>query len=174
MNAFFKSQFNYCPLIWMCCNRSLTWWVQRYASDSIHHQNIRFLVIEMFKVFKGISLQIAKEIFQFRDAMPYQLRKQTDFQISFVHSVSSGTESIRFLRPKILEMLTHEIIKLENFKVGLSPSKKYVLIDFNKNPFKKMKNALYFLWEALFFLGIFFFVLPFWLCSKITWLERYA
>ena len=42
-------------------------------------------------------------------------------------------------------MLTHEIIKLENFKVGLSPSKKYVFIDFNKNPFKKMKNALYFL-----------------------------
>ena len=23
MNAFFKSQFNYCPLMWMCCNRSL-------------------------------------------------------------------------------------------------------------------------------------------------------
>ena len=23
MNSFFKSQFNYCPLIWMCCNRSL-------------------------------------------------------------------------------------------------------------------------------------------------------
>ena len=23
MNAFFKSQFNYCPLVWMCCNRSL-------------------------------------------------------------------------------------------------------------------------------------------------------
>ena len=23
MNTFFKSQFNYYPLIWMCCNRSL-------------------------------------------------------------------------------------------------------------------------------------------------------
>ena len=23
MNTFFKSQFNYCPLAWMCCNRSL-------------------------------------------------------------------------------------------------------------------------------------------------------
>ena len=23
MNALFKSQFNDCPLIWMCCNRSL-------------------------------------------------------------------------------------------------------------------------------------------------------
>ena len=46
---------------------------------SIHHQNIRFLATEMFKVFKGKSLfkvlkgispQIVKEIFQFRDAMP--------------------------------------------------------------------------------------------------------
>ena len=24
MNAFFKSQFKYCPLIWMCDNRSLS------------------------------------------------------------------------------------------------------------------------------------------------------
>ena len=23
MNAFFKYQFNYCPLVWMCCNKSL-------------------------------------------------------------------------------------------------------------------------------------------------------
>ena len=23
MNAFFNSQFNYCPLVWMCCNGSL-------------------------------------------------------------------------------------------------------------------------------------------------------
>ena len=23
MNAFFKSQSNYCPLVWMCCSRSL-------------------------------------------------------------------------------------------------------------------------------------------------------
>ena len=23
MDAFFKSQFNYCPLMWMCCDRSL-------------------------------------------------------------------------------------------------------------------------------------------------------
>ena len=48
---------------------------ERDDSDSIHHQNIIFFVIEMFKVFKGISLQIVKEIFQFRDAMPYQERK---------------------------------------------------------------------------------------------------
>ena len=156
MNAFFKSQFNYCPLIWMCCNRSLTWWVQRYASDSIHHQNIRFLVTEMFKVFKGISLQIAKEIFQFRDAMPYQLRKQTDFQISFVHSVSSGTESIRFLRPKILEMLTHEIITLRILKLGCHLPKNMFWLTSIKTLLKKWK-MLFISCEKLFsFLGYFF------------------
>ena len=42
---------------------------------SFHQQNIRFIAIEMFKVFKGISPQIVKETFQFRDAVPYQLKK---------------------------------------------------------------------------------------------------
>ena len=28
-NAFFKSQFNYCPLVWMCCNRSLNTKINR-------------------------------------------------------------------------------------------------------------------------------------------------
>ena len=67
--------------------------LERYGSVSIHHQNIRFLAIEMSKVFKGISPQVWKQIFQFRDAMPYQLRKHTDFQILSVHSVVNGTES---------------------------------------------------------------------------------
>ena len=35
--------------------------------------------------------------------MPYQLRKQTDFQIPSVRSVFSGTESIKVLGPKIWE-----------------------------------------------------------------------
>ena len=89
MNYFFKSQFNYCPLIWMCSNGSLNnkiirlheQWLRivyndkksnfeellkRYGSVSAHHQNIRFLAVEMFKVFKGVSPQILKEIFQFK------------------------------------------------------------------------------------------------------------
>ena len=28
-NVFFKSQFNYCPLIWMCCNSSLNHKINR-------------------------------------------------------------------------------------------------------------------------------------------------
>ena len=33
MNASFKSQFSYCPFIWMCCNRSL--------NDKINHSHER-------------------------------------------------------------------------------------------------------------------------------------
>ena len=68
----------------------------------------------MFKVFKDISFQIAKDIFHFRDAMPYQLRQQADFQIPSVHSVFSGTEKMKFLGPKIWEMLPHKLQEVEN------------------------------------------------------------
>ena len=74
MNTFFKSQFNYCPLVWMCCNRSLNtkinWLHERclrivfYDKKSnfnellvkdgsvfIHHQNLKKRAVEMFKGF---------------------------------------------------------------------------------------------------------------------------
>ena len=38
MNTFFKSQFNYCPLIWMCCNRSLN-----NKVDRLHEQSLRIV-----------------------------------------------------------------------------------------------------------------------------------
>ena len=83
MNVFFKSQFNYCRLIiWMCYNRPLDNKLNRLherylrikkssfeellesdGSASIHHQNIKFLAIEMFKVFKGAIPQIMKKNF---------------------------------------------------------------------------------------------------------------
>ena len=45
---------------------------KRDGSVSIHRRIIRFLAVEMFKVFKDISPQVVKEIFQFRDAVPNQ------------------------------------------------------------------------------------------------------
>ena len=89
MNAFFKSQFNYCKLVWMCCNRSLNTKInrlhQRYlwivyndkksnfnellvkdGSASIHHQNLQKLAVEMLKVSRGLSPEIVNELFQFR------------------------------------------------------------------------------------------------------------
>ena len=73
MNAFFNSQFNYCPLIWMCHNRmtnrkinrlherclriiyndkqsSFKMFLEKDSSVSIHDRNIQCLASEMYKV----------------------------------------------------------------------------------------------------------------------------
>ena len=88
MKAFFKSQFNYCPLVWMRCNRSLNTkinWVNErclrivynnkkskfnvlLVNDgpaSIHYQNLQKLAVEMFKVSRGLSPKTVNELFQF-------------------------------------------------------------------------------------------------------------
>ena len=84
MNTFFKSQFNYCPLVWMCCNRSLNTKIIRLhepclrivyndkksnfnellvkdGSVSTHHQNLQKLAVEMFKVSIGLSPEIVND-----------------------------------------------------------------------------------------------------------------
>ena len=125
VNAFFKSKFNCRPLVWMCCNRSLNTRMNRLheqclwiiynekkktnfnellakdSSASIHHQNFQKFVVEIFDFSRVLSLEIVTELFQFREPIPYELRRSSQFQLSFVHLVFSGTGSLKFLGPKI-------------------------------------------------------------------------
>ena len=78
MNAFISSQFNYCPLLWMCHNRSLNTQInkihhralsivyrdntssfdtllEKSGTVSIHHRNIQSLAIEIFKSLNNLS-----------------------------------------------------------------------------------------------------------------------
>ena len=77
MNSIFRSQFNYCPLIWMCHSRrnnrkinrlrekclriiyndkqsSFIKLLEKDNSVSIHQRNLQILAIEMFKVSNGL------------------------------------------------------------------------------------------------------------------------
>ena len=86
MNAFFKSQLYVCPLVWMCCNRSLNTKMNRLHeqcigivnndkktnfnellakddSASIHHQNLQKFAVEMFDFSRGLSPEIVNELF---------------------------------------------------------------------------------------------------------------
>ena len=90
MDAFTESQFGYCPLIRMFCERN---WNNRINplherslrtfyndqessfqelleldnSVSIHHRNIRLLAIKILKVKNGLSNQIMSELFDLRN-----------------------------------------------------------------------------------------------------------
>ena len=137
MNAFFKSQFNYCLLIWMCSNRSLNSKIDRLherslqivysdktsdfselhekdGSVSIHYQNMRQLATEMFKVSKALCPEIVKGLFQFSNEISYNLRQRSQFHIPPVRTVFSGTESIKFLGPKVWELIPDEMKELES------------------------------------------------------------
>ena len=97
MNAFFNSQFNYCPVISMFHSRALNSKINRLHERclhiihndktstfnelpekdnfiSIHYRNIQVLAIEMFKVANGMSPVIMNETFQLREESHYNLR----------------------------------------------------------------------------------------------------
>ena len=97
MNAFFNSQFNCCPLIWMCHSRennnkinrlherclriiysdkrsSFNALLEKDGSVSIHERNIKILAIEMFKVGKNLAPTSMHEIFKLKDQHQNNLR----------------------------------------------------------------------------------------------------
>ena len=53
---------------------------------------------------KGLCPEIMKGLFQFRNETPYSLRQRSQFHVPPVRTVFSGTESIKFLGPKIWEL----------------------------------------------------------------------
>ena len=132
MNAFFKSQFSYCPLVWMCHNRTLNNRINRLherclriiyndkhssfqclldrdKSVSIHTRNLQILATEMFKVSKGIAPKIFADILARKPPSDYNLRYQSDYRRPQIRLVLNGTETIAFLGPKIWDLVPLEI-----------------------------------------------------------------
>ena len=125
---FSNSQFNYCPLIWMChsgennnkinklherCLRiiyndkpsSFNAILEKDGSVSIHERNIKILAIEMFKVSKNLAPPQMLEIFKLKDQPQYNLRYNSLFSRPLGKSVYKSTESLSFLGPKIWNIL---------------------------------------------------------------------
>ena len=138
MNAFFKSQFSYCPLAWMCDSRANNSKINRlherclriiYSDKqssfeellivSIHQRNIQVLATEMYKVRKGISPAIIAELFEHKEEHCYNRRNNAEFTIPAIRTVYHGSESISYLGPKIWNILPDRLKNansLETFK----------------------------------------------------------
>ena len=132
MNAFFTSQFSYCPLVWMFHSRSLNSRINKLherclriiysdknssfkelldkdRSVSVHTRNLQTLAIEMFKVSNNIAPKIFSDIFSFRHENDYNLRHTSEFNIRNVRTVYNGTETVSFLGPKIWDLVPQDI-----------------------------------------------------------------
>ena len=145
MNAFFTSQFSYCPLVWMCHSRvnnnkinrlherclqivyndkqsSFNELLERDGSVSIHMRNIQILATEMYKLINNLSLTIMNRVFKLNSDSRYNLRQISQFSRSLVRSVCHGIESISYLGPKIWDILLDDYKTIQNldpFKIKI-------------------------------------------------------
>ena len=95
------------------------------GSVSIHHQNLQKLAVEMFDFSRGLSLEIVNELFRFREPIPYELRRRSQFQIPFVYLVFSGTESLKFLGSKTWALVPNEMKQSESLKKSRNAIKQW-------------------------------------------------
>ena len=147
VNVFFNSQFNYCPLTWMCHNRTIKRKINRLherclriiyndkkssfktllekdGSVSIHDRNIQCLATEMYKVSNGLSPPVVSNIHK-KKCHPYNLQINSRFSRPLVRSVFHGTESISLFGPVIRDILPDSYKNLPNFSVFINRIKKW-------------------------------------------------
>ena len=116
--SFIKSQFSYCPLIWMFCSRTamnklnsihkkcFCFVTNNYDSNfnkllesshelSIHKTCINYLTIEVYKYLHGLSPELMTDVFTLQKN-PYGIRNIHLFGSENPRSVRFGVDAIAF------------------------------------------------------------------------------
>ena len=144
MNAFISSQFNYCPLLWLCHNRFLNTLInkihhralsivyrdntssfetllEKSGSVSIHHRNIQLLAVEIYKSLNNLSPSIMAEIFKLKETN-YEFRTGKQLQSTLPHTTHFGIDSVSHLASNIWRQVP---TKIKNCNT-LSSFKKFI------------------------------------------------
>ena len=144
MKAFITSQFSYCPLIWMSHSGNLNNKINRIHeralrlvyqnnlsfselldldnSVTVHQKNLQVLVTEIYKVKNGIAPEITKDIFEIQSPS-YNLRSSCNhLRRGNIKTVHYGLQSVRYLVPKIWELVPDNI----RYSTSLSKFKKLI------------------------------------------------
>ena len=113
IDAFIKSQFNYCPLVWMfhdrrantklnkVCERALRIACKDSGSNpvnkslTIHQRNLQLLAIEIFKTKNNINPTFMKDVFAEKYNY-YSLHNSNHLQLPKARTTIYGTENIQF------------------------------------------------------------------------------
>ena len=117
-NAYIKSIFAYCPLVWMFCYKSsylkikkvqkrslrivynsysldLCELLEKEASDSFHIMHLKFLLVEIFKTLNDLNPSFMKKLFV-RKEMPFNLRVSNVLSLPNTRTIRYGTNSVFF------------------------------------------------------------------------------
>ena len=130
-SAFIKSQFSYCPLIWMFSSkkslnridniheRSMRLITQDFVSEfdsllrqcneqSIQQICLNFLMTEVYKYLNGLSPEIMDDVFKIRQSN-YDLRNFSVFQSQNPRSNRYGLDAIAYRASQLWQMLPSDI-----------------------------------------------------------------
>ena len=142
-NAFIKSQFSNCPLVWMFHSRTLNNRInhlherslrlvyQDYTSSfeellildgsvTIHHRNIHKMAIEMYKVYYGISAPLMNLVFPLNIGKQYP--RSNAFISRNVSKVACGTETLSHLGPRIWSLVPYDFKTIFSVKIQIQNS----------------------------------------------------
>ena len=147
MRAFILSQFSYCPLVWMFCDRYLNNKINHihkkalriaYKDDvsdfdtlltrdnsvSVHKRNLQLLMTEIYKTKSNITPSFMTEIFIEKNP-PYHLRSSNILQMPKPRTVWYGLESISFLGCKLWHGISNVIKQSLNISIFKKPIKEW-------------------------------------------------
>ena len=139
--AYMLSHFKYCPIIWMFCSKtsnslvnkthkralrvvhnnfhlSLEELLVQGNSVSIHIQNIRSLMTEVFKALNGVSPDLVSELFQKKETQ-YSLRQPNLLRLPTTLHYNHGIYGISFTASLLWNQLPayfHNLKTLSSFK----------------------------------------------------------
>ena len=131
MDAFFTSQFGYCPLVWIFHNRRRNNKINRLheqilrivykdyklsfaellfedKSFTVHHKNVQKLATEMYKIKNELCPKIMPDLFK-EVTHPQNLRNSLICGSYKIKTARYGTETITYLGPKIWSIIADEI-----------------------------------------------------------------
>ena len=151
MKSFIESQFNYCPLVWMFHNRTLNSKIDKLQeralrivyqdnvssfeellkkdnSARVHQRNLKTLATEIYKIKNNLSPQIIQDIFP-QEKKIYTLRNKNHLTLSNSKSVSYGIESLRYLGPKIWNMLPDKLKQAASLSTFKAEMKTWISTD---------------------------------------------
>ena len=144
LKSFIKSQFAYCPLVSMCCDKTshnrinylhdralrtvyndnvstFGKLLEKDNSVTIHVRNRRILETELYKTKENLAASIVHENCEQRNTQ-LNLHSQTNFQLRSIKTVNYGLRGPTYLGPKIYSIVPLEIKNsetVEQFKMKI-------------------------------------------------------
>ena len=138
INTLVKSQFNYCPLVWMFSSRKSNNRINRIHERSlriitgnqgssydellsmtnestIHQNNLQQLAVQIFKFLHHLSPQIMENLFNVRENR-HNIRNFIPFHVSNKKTIMYGIDTVSHISSKIWELIPDKIKAAPNLQ----------------------------------------------------------